>query len=435
MRSFNDLSRRLDGRERTQSGNATDGGISSKPLRTLREVSSRSSLPAAAAEVDTKAPQKIRNVLRRKPSIRSNPATPTVTGFRTTFDDPNTTPRSSRTILPSSVRSTLPRRTTSAMAEPVSASRVKRSHKTPVDLTPAGQVALAYKQQEQRREELEEISGYDQLHRSADSLLEGIADEDEEGSGAYYTVFGSTTGKVVAVGTAESSSWDLDYDPQLSQEERARMTAKYGTAPESSRHTGVRSLSRKVSGKFKRVAGSARRDPEISPHGGRSRVSETGEWMPYDGRPSTADKTSSAPKRPQGTSMDEYVEVRTTVSGGDIPSIPNGRGERLRKEKSLRTIRSFKGKEKEADRSKDDESSPKGKLWKLVKRISTGGLRDKYVHDPSPPPVPALPKELQRPAVSRTTLDIRQPTGRDSPTQMSVSRFIQSRSSMSAVRG
>ncbi|KAF7794459.1 hypothetical protein EIP86_005593 [Pleurotus ostreatoroseus] len=432
LRSFGDLSKKPDSRGRAQSGNATDGGISSRPLRTLREVSSRSSLPTAATEGDNKAPQKIRNVLRRKPSVRSNPATPTVTAFRTNLDDPNTTPRSSRTILPNNVRTTLPRRTTSAMAEPVSVNRIKRNDTTPAGLTPAGQVALAYKQQERRREELEEISGHD---RSTDSPLRGFEDEDEEGSGAYYTVFGSTTGRVVAVGSAGDSSWDLDYDPQLPPEERARMAAKFATVSGSSRPAGVHSLSRKVSSRFKRVTGSVKRDREISPHGGRGRISETGEWMPYDGRPSTADKSSiSTAKRSHATSMDEYVEVRTSITGGDIPSIPNGRGERLRKEKSMRTMRAPKGKEKEMERGRDDESSPKGKLWKLVKRISTGGLRDKYVRDTSPPPVPALPKELQHIAASRTTLDIRHPSGSDSPTQMSVSRFMQSRSSMSAVR-
>ena len=50
------------------------------------------------------------------------------------------------------------------------------------------------------------------------------------------------------------------------------------------------------------------------------------------------------------------------------------------------------------------EGSTGGKLWKLMKRISTGGLRDKYQSRDSapPPPVPALPKDLP----SRLTLDI-----------------------------
>ncbi|TFK32137.1 hypothetical protein BDQ12DRAFT_692934 [Crucibulum laeve] len=35
------------------------------------------------------------------------------------------------------------------------------------------------------------------------------------------------------------------------------------------------------------------------------------------------------------------------------------------------------------------------KLWKLMKRISTSGLRDKFQQDDGPPPVPALPKEYE----------------------------------------
>ncbi|KAJ3541042.1 hypothetical protein NM688_g6140 [Phlebia brevispora] len=191
LRSFADLSKKPDGRGHTRSGNVTDSGVSPTPLRTLREVSSRASLPAAATEAESKQTQKPRNVLRRKPSARSNPATPTITTFRTT-EDPNSTPRSSRTIQVVS-RATLPRRTTSAMAEPVSVSRVRRNNTTPAGLTPAGQVALAYKQQEQRREELAEISGWNEQmrqegsYRSVDSPLRRTDEEDEEGSGAYYT--------------------------------------------------------------------------------------------------------------------------------------------------------------------------------------------------------------------------------------------------------
>lgn len=451
-RSFAELSKRprASGTRRLDSGNATDGGVGSSPLRTLREAASRVSLPAAVYEAEHKQTHKVRNVLKRRPSARSNPATPTLTTFRINSpEDPNTTPRASRTVVVDVKRPEAPRRAASAIAEPVSVNRVRRAHTPPPNLTPAGQVALAYKQQEQRREELAEISGWnDQMRqdgsfRSVDNpLRHAEEEEDEEGSGAYYTVFGSSSGRVVAVGSAEDSSWDLDFDAQFGPEERVRMAGKMGTtSPGSSASVGVRSLSRKVSGRFKKVAGSTRRVREVSPHGIR-RISEAGreEWAPFDGRPSMHVQERgpvNAPKRSLGAStIDEYVDVPTHV-GSSIPSIPNGRSEKSRKEREgrpLRTMRSFKGKEKESDKVKDDESSPGGKLWKLVKRISTGGLRDKYVRESSPPPVPALPKDFQHLASSRTTLDIRKPSGRDSPADLSVARFIQSRSSMSVVR-
>ncbi|KAF8649372.1 hypothetical protein AX16_005814 [Volvariella volvacea WC 439] len=79
-------------------------------------------------------------------------------------------------------------------------------------------------------------------------------------------------------------------------------------------------------------------------------------------------------------------------------------------------------------------SSSGSKLWKLVKRISTGGLREKYHQDSSDaPPVPALPNDYLQ------MIQPRQPHNDISPTSAQDSddarnRFLRSRTSLSAAR-
>ncbi|PSR70676.1 hypothetical protein PHLCEN_2v13449 [Hermanssonia centrifuga] len=414
----------------SSSGHVTDSAVASS-ARTLRVSASRASLHAAAYEAEQV--QKSRNVLRRKTSARSNPATPTAATFKAAqTESVNATPRKAGRS-PDPPRSSAPRRTASATAEPVS---VTRRHRTPPSgLTPAGAVAHAYKQQEQLREELSEVTGWNEYTRGQ-SLPDRSPlheEDDEEASGAYYTVFGSTTGKVVAVGTAGDSSWDLTYGTQLGPEEQARLVTKVaaaGGSPATSHSShGVRSLGRKVSGRFKKPAGSP-------PQRFAADTVREG-WTPYDGRQSFQhDRRPVTPSKTKSSvpSLDEYVEVQASPSS--IPSVPNGSTERSpmdREGRSLRAQRSHKPKELEKD-----EESPGGKLWKLMKRISTGGLRDKYVaRDSSPPPVPALPKDFQHLVPSRTTFDIRPSSSHGNgtiPTEMSVMRFMNSRTSMSVVR-
>ncbi|KIP03581.1 hypothetical protein PHLGIDRAFT_20211 [Phlebiopsis gigantea 11061_1 CR5-6] len=130
--------------------------------------------------------------------------------------------------------------------------------------------------------------------------------------------------------------------------------------------------------------------------------------------------------------MDEYVEIRSLISTGSvIPSVQNGAAERKDGQRGLRSMRSIVGKDPDT-KERMEEPSPGGKLWKLVKRISTGALRDKYHDTTPPPPVPALPDDFKHLASSRTTFDIRK--GRDNSSETGVTRFMQSRTSLSAVR-
>ena len=121
----------------------------------------RVSPPSSSKESDRDAPPKPRNVLRRKTSTHSNIATPTAP---TIFDDLPETPRPASTLRPSTNVSQASRSLGSSskrpMTQPVLGAVPMRGFKpketsSPANLTPAGAVAHAYKQQEQRREEIE----------------------------------------------------------------------------------------------------------------------------------------------------------------------------------------------------------------------------------------------------------------------------------------
>lgn len=275
-------------------------------------------------------------------------------------------------------------------------------------LTPAGQVALAYKQQEQRREELAETTESNE-HASMHSLnLDAVEDEEGTGSVPYYTVFGSSSGHVVAAGGP------LDFTQQLGS---YVVSEAYAKKP-------PRSLSRRVSGRFKKVADIVRRERE--PSDGHSR---TDSWRPYDGR-------TSIPRSPMRMSTDDtatqgstHRSIRTTRAGHEKErSIREEVGEDSPNSHLSRS-------EKARERDDEEDAQAGGKWWKLVKRISTGGLRDKYrqSREATPPPVPPLPLDLQKAAVVTipgTHSPIREGPGDGG----AILRFMQSRASLSGVR-
>ncbi|EMD39003.1 hypothetical protein CERSUDRAFT_112710 [Gelatoporia subvermispora B] len=386
-------------------------------------------------------PKSIRNVLRRKSSARSNPATPTASTFRL-IPEPLSPPPPRRS----------PQRTSTAEVGSSTSTSVvigmPKSPITPPDLTPAGKVAHAYKQQKQRRDKLEELSGWNDhaRHFHMDTLPSGSREDvrsekgkeserepasDVEGeNGPYYTVVGTTAGHRIAARKAQDDSWTYDA-ACWSGDERARATA----APR-------KSLTRKMSGRLRRVVrGSS--DIERAPERGR-------EWRPYDGqvleeeRRSGSTSRNARPATASGTgtvrpSVDGYVDVAREGVQSPVPSIRNGFPEKGSPDgRTLRSAKSVRGKERE----RVDDVSPGGRWWKLVKRISTGGLRDKYNQRPTtPPPVPALPPELKRATfspLSRTTFEINKSPAQSEAAHgdgnVLLSRFIQSRASLSGIR-
>ena len=415
-----------------------------------------------------------RNVLRRRPSARSNPPTssPPVHHTRAATDDFIMPSRSLSTkhqlaylrddvpfaayanrTAPSPSTSAV-RASTAPRSKASSSSPVSRNPAMPAGLTPAGAVALAYKQQEQRREELAETASFNEAYHpqppaptlqpaapparkpepstSAHKLdaFNGSRDanpsvEAEEGGEPYYTVFGSSTGRVVAVGGPEDDWQYSAYEPRTV----VSATGKPASA------TPTRSLSRKVSTSFKRVAGTMKheRDHRELPTVPREERKQFEGLNGEQGRSSPSQSQSRVARKP--IALDMSLEERISPKGSPTTKLsPAAKTTPSPQEegRSSRASKTTKG-----SKEREEELSPGGKWWKLMKRISTGGLREKYQQDPAPPPVPALPQHVSSMAPSRTTMDIssRDVHGQDvSENGVLLRRFMQSRASMSGVR-
>ncbi|RDX50827.1 hypothetical protein OH76DRAFT_364266 [Lentinus brumalis] len=383
-----------------------------------------------------------RNVLRRRTSARSNPTTPSAVMHARAATDESLPPsrslstRHQQTYLrddmpfsayystrPPNSPSTSATRPSTSPRTKVSSPKPPRSPQVSSALTPAGAVALAYKQQEQRRDELAETASFNDAYRPPSTPIAAsapspashldLADEgDEEGGGPYYTVFGSSSGRLVAVGSLDDNDWHYDPRPHTP-------VGKPAVA---------RSLSRKVSVPFKRVAGSIRRDRDHRDPAEPYRE-ERGAADIFDGtygRSSPSQTQMKVHRKP--LPLDTSLDGRNSPRGSPSPATKGSPSPQ--EDGGMSRSSRIKGKDRE------DEMSPGGKWWKLVKRISTGGLREKYQHDPAPPPVPALPQYIP-PAPARTTMEI---TSRDGQGQevsengVLLRKFMQSRASLSGVR-
>ncbi|KAI0796108.1 hypothetical protein C8Q75DRAFT_361635 [Abortiporus biennis] len=472
----------------------TSHGSVSSSVRLKNSSSGRISPSASRYESERERESRSKNVIKRKSSSRSNPSTPTVATFKAAASSStslqpiapspshrdssssHSTSRPSKHSSPSPAGSSktatdtisprTPRKVASAgtsLAESSSRSKLRETLPQPKGLTPAGAVAHAYKQQEQRREKLAEMAGWNDHQRkmaaasvggsaadngnlSSISLNDSLGDQGGESTaGPYYTVFGSRTSRLF---DHDDHSWQLNFDSYYGCDDRTRVgkatvstgnggnTSSGGGSGSGSGH-GVKHLSRKVSGRFKKVAGAVKGHREMSPQHGRPEVvleagsNEPG-WTPYDGRRRSGhhEKSPSVPSKPKSDTVRDSTDDYVKVSVGELErdGILKATEEKERPSKLV--------KERSRSRGEEDGSSS-GKLWKLMKRISTGGLRDKYKDIVPPPPVPSLPKDLQHMPASRATLDIKA-TDRDNQvvgeTGVLLTRFMQSRSSMSGVR-
>ncbi|KAL5531675.1 hypothetical protein ACEPAG_4552 [Sanghuangporus baumii] len=111
--------------------------------------------------------------------------------------------------------------------------------------------------------------------------------------------------------------------------------------------------------------------------------------------PSVSGRRSATLPREKGSgpqvkmSMDSYVAVQSieSTSGRTLPSAANGVPSGFI---GKARVKDEKDREKEKEKEKD-----KGKLWGLVKRISSNTLKDKYKRTSTDlvPPVPALPRD------------------------------------------
>jgi len=313
-------------------------------INSLIWVSSPKQVPPPMHSPNSASQKPPRAVLRRKSSARPPPKTqPILTPF---------------------VSSPLPLDAAHLSKQSTSDERTPRSPGIPLppssprDLTPAGAVVAAYKEQEKRRKHPKDFVGPNtngQPHRES---------HDGDG-GVYYTVFGSS-GKVVAVGAPE---------------EERRSRCDLGTYSNKSKSISRKPslgalgrLSRKTSTKFKKAETVNASGVVSESENGHERVTRDGEAgrLSFQGRRSASLPGKHRRKKSLGISVDN-------PNAGLISDSPQ----------------STSTPSKSGGWSLDDASpSASGKLWKLMKRISTGGLREKYNVQEAAPPVPALPEGL-----------------------------------------
>ncbi|ESK87672.1 hypothetical protein Moror_1894 [Moniliophthora roreri MCA 2997] len=246
----------------------------------------------------------------------------------------------------------------------------------------------------------------------------------------YYTVFGSSTGKVATAGDSDGSdlqfSWtspnlgqnfvsDLGADLSLSGAKdggkagsdkwERRATVTVGNSKTSKDGFG-RTLSRKMSTKFGRKE-------EVTSMG---TITTESYDVEVRGRPSLQERRKrNLVLSPPPEAESPYSGLRLSIDRPHTTKSPKVNPVQSVKGGAQTIETDFPGPQSASQSSSGpgSNSSPspmsasttggKNKIWNLMKRISTGGLRDKY-HDPSrngspssanspqPPPVPALPK-------------------------------------------
>ena len=233
----------------------------------------------------------------------------------------------------------------------------------------------------------------------------------------YYTVFGSTSGRIVAVGSPDDSKWNTYnqgyWDSTILGQRTAISTGFSDMDKGKVKESLGRSLSRKVSGRWKKQGGLVvgTLDREDGSREGRLLTRSSMQERRKGGSTTRRDESEEEKRmrmrnrRSLRLSIDKFSDVvgkefderlvippRLAANGCGSPGVKYDgdadHGTRLSKAR------------------KADGGSPAGsggnRFWKLMRRISVGGLREKYHDVEPPPPVPALPRDLQHLHLSRS---------------------------------
>ncbi|KJA14165.1 hypothetical protein HYPSUDRAFT_80921 [Hypholoma sublateritium FD-334 SS-4] len=245
--------------------------------------------------------------------------------------------------------------------------------------------------------------------------------DEEEDVSPYYTVLGSSSTRVAA-GASPDVGWTPAFGPghwEVDVLGRSTTIAGGGLAKEKdgkAKESLGRTLSRKVSGRWRKQGGAV---VDTVADGERQMRMATAERISMQERRKTGgpmrrdnlgdeqlatmhkrrslrlsiDKFSDfVDEQPPVPSLAKHVTARNAMAASTNPT----------QHDPLNDV-AVERQEKKTDKMKKVEASPTGsqasgttsKFWKLMRRISVGGLKEKY-HDTSPPPpVPALPKDLQ----------------------------------------
>ncbi|KAF8918873.1 hypothetical protein CPB85DRAFT_1430031 [Mucidula mucida] len=254
----------------------------------------------------------------------------------------------------------------------------------------------------------------------------------------YYTVFGSKSGKVVAVGGPEDAWSELSIGSgfvaglgaglglDLHERTASVTVGKPRLPPKPSSSSGLgKTLSRKMSGRW-RKGSMAADDIEWERERDRDQGIEQEERGGEErGRMSLQERRGQ--HRKSSVKGEEAAkELRVSIEKHAMP---------FENSTPLKTpiTGSLLSTPKLDDSLGNSPSSGSGsKLWKLMKRISTGGLRDRYVDESPtepPPPVPPIPKDYLEKTRGPKSID-----GYGSHNPGLLSKFAQTRSSLSAPR-
>jgi hypothetical protein len=368
----------------------------------------------------------------------SNTAWPSKTKMQVHFQPSSTPPMESMEQLPSSpqpsiqqrprnllrkrsgskqtratVSATLPgKATTSSTSQPTARSPPASPrtsalpHASSSKLTPAGAIAQAYKEQDLRREALATAACSENpstVVTSSGSHL-GVPDPPTSDAGVangmpYYTVIGSSPDRIVIVGSVEDRLFDAG--------------SGSNSASTASVSKPIKSLTRKVSARFRRGR------PSVSKDGGTHGDGDDAEhgYLPRSDDPSSRlerHQSASSPKAkskfdPLRLSLDQHTLAAPTRCLDESLEVRSPRPVPSESMLDVVVVPSpvhGKGKQK----SREDDTGAGGRLWRLVKRISAGGLRDRFhtTAEPAPPvpPVPVFPPDF---IPTRTKFEVKTP--------------------------
>ena len=352
------------------------------PSKTRMQVHFQPSTPPTESRPTSPQPslqQRPRNLLRKRSGSKQVRATVSATlpGKTTTSFASRPSIRSPTAASPRSEFSTTLQFVIASRATiPASAPSLGSSSR----LTPAGAIAQAYKEQDLRREALAAAARAENVVPAGGSR-HGVPDPDASvasTSNPYCTVVESSSDRFVIVGTVEDKSHDAG-------------SGFNSASASTSAGQPIKSLTRKVSARFRRSKPSVSRDDGDG-------VGELGQ-LPLSEDPPGQHRRQRSSSFPKVTlSLDQRNVV--TPSGGSL----DGRGHRPMPTESMldlvgsSTPDHSKGKQK----LREDDTSAGGRLWRLVKRISAAGLRERFHMAGEPvPPVPIIPSDLAPPTAIR----------------------------------
>ena len=352
--------------------------------------------------------QRPRNVLRKK-STSGPSQIRAVTSATVPSDRSIPSPLQSPTSPPDAAPSRSQRSTTlqslirSRAAVPASATPSGSGR-----LTPAGAIIQAYKEQDNRREALATAASVEKRSPIIPISASWVDTSENHASGRNAAP--SAENAPFHIELSRSPDSFVLVDSPSDPVHRARSASPNAGQP-------IKSLTRKVSARFRRGLAA------VSGAGAQSeRGHEDGEGelvnrhrSDTDGRDRCDRQLSLDPQnakhKPESLRLSIDSPPPSTPSSGLMDPWDERLVRTPQVESALNSPSTFtqsKGKEKMQPKV---ETSTGTRLWRLVKRISSGALRERsQVVSEAPPPVPAVPKQLPH-LPPRTTFEVRVPSG------------------------